>query len=197
MADQERGHVGGRGRGRGRGHSVGRCGSISPRRGATYVVKKTIRDVGNAQFPVLTRTNYAEWEVLVKVMFKARGLWKAVCDGTDDEEEDQLATEGILKAVPAENRVALGNKESAKEAWDALKAMRLGSERARGEGAAGPPRLRGARVPRRRGRRGLCAAPHQHGHRAGGAGRGGHREGCRAQVPPLRPGEIRPSRDLD
>jgi hypothetical protein len=32
------------------------------------VVKKTI---GNAQFPTLTRTNYADWEVLVKVMFRA------------------------------------------------------------------------------------------------------------------------------
>jgi hypothetical protein len=87
------------------------------------VVKKTIRDVGNAQFPTLTRTNYAEWEVLVKVMFKARGLWKAVDVGTEDEEEDQLAMEGILKAVPPEYRVALGNKGSAKEAWDALKTM--------------------------------------------------------------------------
>jgi hypothetical protein len=95
------------------------------------VVKKTIRDVGNAQFPTLTRTNYAEWEVLVKVMFKARGLWKAVDVGTEDEEEDQLAMEGILKAVPPEYRVALGNKGSAKEAWDALKTMRLGGDRAR------------------------------------------------------------------
>jgi hypothetical protein len=65
------------------------------------LVKKTIRDVGNAQFPTLTQTNYAEWEVLVKVMFKARSLCAAVSVGTDDE-EDQLATEGILKAVPLE-----------------------------------------------------------------------------------------------
>jgi hypothetical protein len=94
------------------------------------VVKKTIRDVGNAQFPTLTRTNYAKWEVLVKVMFKARRLWRAVSIDTEDEEEDQLAMEGILKAVPAEYRIALGNKDSAKEAWDALKSMRLGGERA-------------------------------------------------------------------
>ena len=32
---------------------------------ATYVVKKIVRDVGNAQFPVLTRSNYAEWEEVV------------------------------------------------------------------------------------------------------------------------------------
>jgi hypothetical protein len=51
MADQQCGRDNGRGRGRGgRGHhSTGRREvSLSPRRGATYVVKKTIRDVGNA-----------------------------------------------------------------------------------------------------------------------------------------------------
>jgi hypothetical protein len=48
--------------------------SASPHRGATYVVKKIIRNVGNTQFPTLTRMNYAEWGVLVKVMFRARGL---------------------------------------------------------------------------------------------------------------------------
>jgi hypothetical protein len=39
--------------------------------------------------------------------------------------------EAILKAVPAEYRVMLGSKDSAKETWDALKTMRLGNERAR------------------------------------------------------------------
>jgi hypothetical protein len=64
-------------------------------------------------------------------MFKTHGLWRVVSIGTEDEQEDQLAMEGILKAVLAEYHVALGNKESAKEAWDALRAMRLGCEQAR------------------------------------------------------------------
>ena len=132
MAEQEGGAWNGRARGRGRRQSTGRRGgSISPRRRVTYVVKKTVRDIGNAQFPVLTRSNYAEWEVVIKVMLKARGLWKAVDVGTEDEEDDQLAMEAILKAVPSEYRVALGSKDTAKDAWDALKMMRLGNERAR------------------------------------------------------------------
>ena len=64
-------------------------------------------------------------------MMKARGLWKAVCDGTEDEEEDRVAMEAILKSTPSEYVVALGSKDSAKEAWDSLKTMRLGNERAR------------------------------------------------------------------
>jgi hypothetical protein len=62
--------------------------SRSPRRGATYMVKKTNHDTSYAQFPTLTRTNYAEWEIIVKVMMKARGLWKVVCEGTEEEEEN-------------------------------------------------------------------------------------------------------------
>lgn len=62
-----------RGRGRGRPHSVGRRNvSISPRRGATHVVQKTVRDIVGAQYLMLTHTNYGEWTVLMKVMLKAK-----------------------------------------------------------------------------------------------------------------------------
>ena len=70
MASLDREHGRGRSQERGRGRQT------------TYVVKKTVRDVGGAQYPMLTRTNYAEWVVLMKVMLKARRLWAAVTVGT-------------------------------------------------------------------------------------------------------------------
>jgi len=94
-------------------------------------VKKTLRDVGGAQYPMLTRTNYAEWVVLMKVMLKARRLWAAVTVGAADEEDDQSAMEAILKSVPAEYVVTLGAKNSAKEVWESLETMRLGGDRVR------------------------------------------------------------------
>ena len=48
---------------RGRGRSPERHG----RGEMTYVVKKKVRDADGAQYPMLTRTNYAEWVVLMKV----------------------------------------------------------------------------------------------------------------------------------
>ncbi|XP_066333625.1 disease resistance protein RGA5-like [Miscanthus floridulus] len=51
--------------------------------------------------------------------------------GTNDEEEDCSALEAILAAVPPEYREPLGSKDSAKEAWDTLKAIRVESDRAR------------------------------------------------------------------
>ena len=39
------------------------------------------------------------------------------------------ALEAILAAVPAEYRESLGMKNSAKEAWETIAAMRVGSDR--------------------------------------------------------------------
>jgi hypothetical protein len=47
------------------------------------MVKKTMQDVGSTQYPILTRMNYNEWEVMMKVMLK--GLWVAIDSGTNDE----------------------------------------------------------------------------------------------------------------
>jgi len=94
-------------------------------------VKKTVRDVSDGQYPMLTRTNYTEWVVLMKVMLKARRLWAAMTVGTTDEEDDQSAMEAILKSVPTEYVVPLGAKDSAKEAWESLETMRLGGDRVR------------------------------------------------------------------
>ena len=67
----------------------------------------------------------------MKVKLRARRLWNAVDKGTDIEEDDMSALEAIHAAVPAEYREALGTKSSTKEAWEAIAAMRIGSDRAK------------------------------------------------------------------
>ena len=70
----------------------------------------------------------------MKVKLRARWLWNAVDKGTDVEEDDMSALEAILAAVPVEYREPLGAKSSAKEAWEAIAAMRVGSDRAKKDG---------------------------------------------------------------
>ena len=113
---------------RGRG-----CGRSPERRHrkTTYVVKKTVRDVGRTQYPMLTCTNYIEWSVLMKMMLKARRLWAAVTVGTADEDEDQSAMEAILKSVPSEYVIALSAKDSTKETWESLESMQLSGDHVR------------------------------------------------------------------
>ena len=91
---------------------------------------RTVREVSGTTWPQLTRTNYGEWAVTMKVKLRARRLWNAIDKGTDVE-DDMLALEAILAAVPAEYRELLGAKKSAKEAWEAIAAMHVGSDRAK------------------------------------------------------------------
>ena len=62
---------------------------------------------------------------------QSRRLWNAVDKGTDNEEDDMSALESILTALPVEYREPLGVKSSAKEAWEAIAAMRVGFDRAK------------------------------------------------------------------
>ena len=67
----------------------------------------------------------------MKVKLRARQLWKAVDKATENEKDDMSVLEAILAAVPIEYREPLGVKSSAKEAWEAITAMRVGSDRAK------------------------------------------------------------------
>ena len=95
------------------------------------VVVRMMREVSGTSWPTLTRTNYDECAVTMKVKLRARRLWNAIDKGTDNEEVDMSALEAILAAVPAEYKELLEAKNSAKEAWEAIAAIRVGSDRAK------------------------------------------------------------------
>ena len=108
------------------GDSSGTVVAAQPR---PEVVVRTVREVSGTSWPTLTRTNYGEWSVTMKVKLRARQLWNAVDKGTDNKEDDISALEAIIAAVPVEYREPLGAKNSAKEAWEAIAAMHVGSDR--------------------------------------------------------------------
>ena len=88
-----------------------------------------MREVSGTSWLMLTRTNYGEWSVTIKVKLRARWLWNAIDKGTDNEEDDMSALDAILATVPIEYREPLGAKSSAKKTWEAIAAMRVGSDR--------------------------------------------------------------------
>ena len=90
-----------------------------------------MREVSGTSSTTLTRTNYGEWSVTIKVKLRARRLWNAVDKGTDNEEDDMSVLDAILAAIPAEYREPLGAKSSTKEAWVAIAAMHVGSDHAK------------------------------------------------------------------
>jgi hypothetical protein len=89
-----------------------------------------VREV-SGQFPLLTKTNYTDWSLMMRVMLRARDLWTVVKEGTTDEVEDQMAMEALLRGVPLEMASSLASKPSAKAMWDLLESARLSSNHAR------------------------------------------------------------------
>jgi hypothetical protein len=108
------------------------CGSPSPDRyHGHHGIQTIIRDVGpGGRWPTLTKTNYVEWAAVMRVRLHVRHMWEAVRYGDVDYYEDRWALDALIAAVPSEMQFSLSKKRTAKEAWDAIAAARIGSDRA-------------------------------------------------------------------
>jgi hypothetical protein len=60
------------------------------------VVKKSTAAI------VLTRTNYSEWALVMRVNLQAVGLWDIISQGISDYREDRNSLAVMLWAVPQE-----------------------------------------------------------------------------------------------
>lgn len=80
---------------------------------------------------MLTKTNYAEWSMVMKVKMQARYMWDAVRYGDAVYADDRRALEAILASVLLEMQSSIADKRTAKDAWDSIAAVRIGSEHAR------------------------------------------------------------------
>jgi hypothetical protein len=58
-------------------------------------------------------------------------MWEAIQYDDVDYDEDRRALDALVAAVPPEMQFSLSQKETAKEAWDAIVAARIGSDCAR------------------------------------------------------------------
>jgi hypothetical protein len=110
-----------------------RRGSPSPDRyHGHYGIQAIVRDVGPGDgWPTLTKTNYVEWTAVMRVRLQVRHMWEAVRYGDVDYYEYRRALNALIVAIPSEMRFSLSKKRTIKEAWDAIAAARIGSDRAR------------------------------------------------------------------
>jgi len=84
---------------------------------------------GNLTWPMLTRTNYQGWSSHIQCNLEGMYLWDAIEDEKLERRRDRLALGAMLRGVPQEMHSMLLNKKTAKEAWEAIKTMRLGADR--------------------------------------------------------------------
>jgi hypothetical protein len=81
---------------------------------------------GNLVWPMLSRTNYQEWSAHVQCNLEAMYLWDAMESDKVERRRDRLALGAMIRGMPSEMHSMLLNKKSTKEAWEAIKSMRLG-----------------------------------------------------------------------
>ena len=79
------------------------------------VHQQVIRETSSAGvYPMLTRTNYAEWALLMKVNLQAEGWWAAVETGDAPFHDECKAMAAILRALPPDMVSPIGAKATAK-----------------------------------------------------------------------------------
>jgi hypothetical protein len=93
------------------------------------VIQWVIREVGGgSSYPDLTKTNYSDWALLMKVKLKARALWSIIEKDGANQQEEMMALDALCGAVPPEMVPMIAKKETSKEAWDAIVTMRVSDD---------------------------------------------------------------------
>jgi hypothetical protein len=83
---------------------------------------------GRSSYPTVTKTNYSDWALLIKVKLKARVLWSVIENGGVNQQEEMMALDALCSVVPPEMVPTIAKKKMAKEAWDAIVTMRVGDD---------------------------------------------------------------------
>jgi hypothetical protein len=95
--------------------------------------QRVVREIGVSpvNWPLLTKTNYTEWMLIMKMKLQARDLWEAIKPGDVTLQEDRMALDAITSAVPQEMLASLAVKVTAAKVWEAVRSLRIGSEAVR------------------------------------------------------------------
>lgn len=80
-------------------------------------------------YPMLTKSNYSVGTLKMRVNLQAQGVWEAVEGGDVEAHKDRMALTAIYQGVPEDVLLMIGEKDSAKKAWETLRTMHMGAER--------------------------------------------------------------------
>jgi hypothetical protein len=94
------------------------------------VIQMVICEVGGgSSYPALTKTNYSDWTLLMKVKLKPQTLWSVIEDDGTDQQEELMVLDKLCGAVPPEMVPTIAKKETTKEAWNVIATMRVSDDR--------------------------------------------------------------------
>lgn len=93
--------------------------------------KKTVDGIGSSSIkcPMLNSTNYTVWAMRMKILLKVHKAWKVVETGIDENDKNDIDIALIAQSIPEALILQVGEAETAKAIWEAIKARHLGADR--------------------------------------------------------------------
>ena len=91
-----------------------------------------VKEVGTTSVscPMLTSTNYTVWAMRMKVVLRIHKAWTVIDPGTEDNEEKDCLAVGLLyQALPENLIMQIGEQDSAKKLWEAIRTRNMGADR--------------------------------------------------------------------
>ncbi|XP_013665229.1 uncharacterized protein LOC106369652 [Brassica napus] len=81
------------------------------------------------KFPMLTSSNYTVWSMKMKIALKVSEVWEVIDPGTKDENKNNIAIAFLFQSIPEALILQVGEIDTSKGVWNAIKARHVGAER--------------------------------------------------------------------
>jgi hypothetical protein len=102
--------------------------------GVQLIVERVVEKVASASlanYSILTKSNYNQWSLLMKIKMEVRGLWVAVDPDSVEFQVDRMALDAICSVVSSEMITTLTMSDSTQEAWESIMVMCIDDDRIR------------------------------------------------------------------
>ena len=81
------------------------------------------------QCPILSATNYTVWAMRMKITLRVHKVWEAVETKMSNNEKNDMALALLFQSIPENLTLQVGELETAKQVWEAIKTRHVGAER--------------------------------------------------------------------
>ena len=96
-----------------------------------FVMKNKEAGSSSVKFPMLTSSNYTVWAMRMKIALKVNKVWEAIDPGVKTEGKNDMSIALIFQSIPEALTLQVGDLDTAKTVWEAIKARHVGAERVR------------------------------------------------------------------
>lgn len=87
--------------------------------------------MSDIKFPFLNSSNYTVWAMRMKIALKVNKVWETIDPGKKTEDKNNMAIALLFQSIPEALILQVGDLDTAKSVWDAIKARHVGAERVR------------------------------------------------------------------